>query len=108
MRLGSPPILFETATGMPGLVKHANPGDAAILHQQIGGELEFAKGNGRLRLRFQKKGAANLAAGRVAVSMQHATAAVRAFSSEGNLGAGAIARQGFHQRAQPVGRDAAI
>ena len=39
---------------------------------------------------FQIERAANLAAGGIAVGMQHAAAAVRAFAGEGDLGAGAV------------------
>ncbi len=43
-----------------------------------------------MRRGFQIQCAANLASGRVAVSVQHAVAAVRAFAGERDLGSGAV------------------
>ena len=43
-----------------------------------------------MRRGLEEERAANLAAGGVAVGVQHAIAAVRAFAGEGDLGAGAI------------------
>ena len=72
------------------LIENTHAGDAAVFDQQVGGELEFAKRDGLDRRGFQIQRAADLTAGGIAVSVQHAVAAVRSFAGEGNLRSGAI------------------
>ena len=75
---------------LSGLIEYANAHHFAISHQQFGGELEFAKGDGLDCAGLQVQGAADLAAGRVAVSVQDAAAAMRALARECDLRTGAI------------------
>ena len=72
------------------LVEQANALNAAVTHQQVGGEFEFAEGDVLERRGLQVECATNLAAGGIAVRVQNAAAAVRAFASEGDFGSGAV------------------
>ena len=64
--------------------------DATVFDDQVGGELELADGNVFQSLAFGVESPQNLASRGIAVGVQDAVAAVRAFPAEGELGALAI------------------
>ena len=69
------------------LVDEMDAADAAVFHDQVGGEFKLEDGNIFQSLGFGVEGAQNLASGGVAVGVQDAVAAVRALPAEGELGA---------------------
>ena len=67
------------------MIEHANAHYLAISNQQLGRELEFAKGNGLDCAGLQVQRAANLSARRVAMSVQDTAPAVRALACKRDL-----------------------
>src|SRR5271166_1834162 len=53
----------------PSVVEHAHSDDSSLAQHELGGELEFPKDNGLQRLGLKKERTANLAAGRVSMSV---------------------------------------
>src|ERR1700760_4584540 len=68
-------------------VQKTQAGDAAVLDNQSSGERVSAQMQMRQRMGAGEQGAADFAAGRVAVRVQNARTAMRSFAGEGELGA---------------------
>ena len=75
---------------MVGLVQDPDATDPAVFLGQVGGEFEFADGDVLQRLGLHVQGAADLAAGGVALGVQDTRAAVRTLTGERQLGPGAV------------------
>src|ERR1700685_228161 len=75
---------------LSGLIERANADHAPVFTQEVGSELEFSEVDGLDRGCFAVKSPPDLAAGRVAIRMQHPVAAVRAFARERDLGSGTV------------------
>ena len=73
-----------------GFVEEANADDAAVFENEFGGEGVGAQVEMRDGVGAGEKGAADFAAGGIAVGVEDAGTAVSGFAGEGELGAGAI------------------